>query len=595
MKQYKILHLEDSKTDADLIQRILKKANFAFSYFLAHNRETYIKGIEEFIPDLILCDHTLPNFDSKKAYEIYQEKKLDIPFILVTGTVSEEFAVEMMKAGIDDYLLKTNLQRLSLAINKAFENRENDRLIKAVQLDLKISESQLRTILENSSDCLLLIDKDFTVIEFNNQFRDFTTNEWGKPIEKNKNLLEYIPTVKEQFIKNKINKVLNGEKVSYETVYPQKDGTSITYYARLNPISDTENKVKGICVNLENITDLKKEEERLKLLETVIINTTDAVVITEAFPFENPGPKIVYVNDSYYKMTGYRREEVIGKTPRILQGANTDKNELLRLRKAIEINVPCAIEVINYKKNGEEFWTSISISPVLNEEGITVYWVGIKRDITENKKQDQNIKKAIIAAQEKEQYFIGRELHDNIAQLLVGSLLSLGMVKGNNQKEIEWLTQTKESIHNSIQEIRELSHHLAPVKLEKDNFISSIEELLKSINRENKYIIITHFDKLDNANLSSELQLNLYRILQEQLQNIIKHANASKIEISIRLIENILRLRIFDDGKGFNMAFSNDGIGLRNIKNRAEIFSGFCIIKSSPGNGCELLIKIPLH
>ncbi|HEX3025348.1 MAG TPA: PAS domain S-box protein [Chitinophagaceae bacterium] len=595
MAQYSILHLEDSKTDSDLVQRILRKANLDFRYFLAVDRENFIRGINEFMPDVILSDHTLPNFDSKMAFEIYSKKNLDIPFILVTGTVSEEFSVDMMKAGVDDYLLKSNLQRLPLAIINAFEKRENDRRIKAVQSELQLSESHLRTILENSSDGLLLLDKDFTVIEFNNQLRDFTTAEWGNTIQKNKNIFDFVPDTKEKSLKNNLVAVLNGKKNYYESDYPQKDGTTLTYYIRLNPIEGEDGKIKGICVNMENITERKKEEERLKLLETVIINTTDAVIITEAAPFEHPGPKIVYVNDSYYKMTGYTKEEVIGKTPRILQGVNTDRNELSRLKKAIENNLPCEIEVINYKKNREEFWTSVNISPVFNADGVPLYWVGIKRDITESKKHEQNIKKAIISAQEKQQYFIGRELHDNIAQILVGALITIGMIKENDPKQNDWINQTKEGIHNSIHEIRKLSHRLAPAKFEGDNFIPTIQNLLKSINTENRYKIVTHFDNLEHANLNSELQLNLYRILQEQLQNIIKHANATEIEISIRLIENILRLRIFDNGQGFNTAKLNDGIGLRNIKNRAEIFSGFCIVKSSPGSGCELLIKIPLQ
>ncbi|OIR04973.1 signal transduction histidine-protein kinase/phosphatase DegS [mine drainage metagenome] len=595
MAQYSILHLEDSKTDSDLVQRILRRANLDFNYFLATDRESFLHGINEFMPDVILSDHTLPHFDSKMAFEIYRAKNLDIPFILVTGTVSEEFSVEMMKAGVDDYLLKSNLQRLPLAIINAFEKRENDRKIKAVQSELKLSESQLRTTLENSSDCLLLLDKDFTVIEFNNQLRNFTIAEWGNAIQKNKNIFDLVPPTKAEFLRNKINIVLKGEKIKYETDYPQKDGTTLTYYVRINPIPDTDGKVKGVCVNMEDITERKKEEERLKLLETVIINTTDAVIITEAFPYDPPGPKVLYVNDSFYKITGYSKEEIIGQTPRILQGANTDKNELMRLKKSIENNLPCEIEIINYKKNGEEFWTSLNISPVLNQEGVPVYWVGIKRDITESKRHEQDIKKAIISAQEKQQYFIGRELHDNIAQILVGALITIGMVKENDPKQNDWINQTKEGIHNSIHEIRKLSHRLAPAKFEGDNFIPTIQNLLKSVNTENRYKIITHFDNLDNANLNSELQLNLYRILQEQLQNIIKHANATEIEISIRLIENMLRLRIFDNGQGFNTATLNDGIGLRNIKNRAEIFSGFCIIKSSPGKGCELLIKIPLR
>src|SRR5258708_27100045 len=119
MKVYRILHLEDSKSDADLVKRLLQKAGLKFEYFFADNEKKFLEGIREFDPDVILCDHALPQFDSIMAFDIYEEMKLEIPFILVTGSVSEEYAVAMIKKGIDDYLLKSNLQRLPLAIESA--------------------------------------------------------------------------------------------------------------------------------------------------------------------------------------------------------------------------------------------------------------------------------------------------------------------------------------------------------------------------------------------------------------------------------------------------------------------------------------------
>src|SRR6185312_1715564 len=112
MKEYKILHIEDSPSDVDIVKRVLEKAGLKFQYYVADNKENFVLGLKEFAPEIILCDHSLPQFDSIQAFEIYQEINSDIPFLLVTGSVSEEYAVEMMRKGIDDYLLKDNLQRL---------------------------------------------------------------------------------------------------------------------------------------------------------------------------------------------------------------------------------------------------------------------------------------------------------------------------------------------------------------------------------------------------------------------------------------------------------------------------------------------------
>lgn len=379
----------------------------------------------------------------------------------------------------------------------------------------------------------------------------------------------------------------------FDTVGTHKNGIGYTHEITKVPLFETNGDRKGILVIVNDITQRKKEESHLKLLETVILNATDAIVITEVQATDITGPRIVFVNEAYLKMTGYSREEILGNTPRILQGINTDKNELKKMHQAIVENQPCEIEVINYKKNGEEFWTSIAISPVLDDKGKAVYWVGIKRDITESKKQEQNVKKAILSAQENEKYFIGRELHDNVAQLLIGSLLSLGMVKALTEKDTNWLKDTNDTIHTAIDEIRRLSHHLAPASFKGNSFSVAVEDFLNSNPIKSKFKINKRIDKLDKVNLSSDIQLNMYRILQEHFQNIIKHSKATIVDITIRLSGNMLRMRITDNGNGFDTSAPTKGIGLQNIITRVEMFSGLCSIRSSEGNGCELIVKLP--
>jgi PAS domain S-box-containing protein len=156
-KKYRILHLEDSQSDADLVKRQLERAQLNFEYFLAKNRDVYIEGLDKFKPDVILCDHALPQFDSLLAHEIYHQKQLRIPFILVTGSVSEEYAVAMIKSGIDDYLLKTNLQRLAQAIQNALLKRENERKIREAESKLELNEKRFRAMIERSTDMKMLI------------------------------------------------------------------------------------------------------------------------------------------------------------------------------------------------------------------------------------------------------------------------------------------------------------------------------------------------------------------------------------------------------------------------------------------------------
>ncbi|GGK35474.1 hypothetical protein GCM10007962_32350 [Yeosuana aromativorans] len=146
--------------------------------------------------------------------------------------------------------------------------------------------------------------------------------------------------------------------------------------------------VNGIVSNSRDITDKIEEEHKSKLLESVITNTNDAVLITEAEPFDEPGNRIIYVNEAFTKITGYEAEEVIGKSPRILQGPNSNKEELLKLGRAIRKWEPYEITTINYKKSGEEFWINFTVTPVANEKGWYTHWIAIERDVTELKNRE---------------------------------------------------------------------------------------------------------------------------------------------------------------------------------------------------------------
>jgi PAS domain S-box-containing protein len=157
-------------------------------------------------------------------------------------------------------------------------------------------------------------------------------------------------------------------------------------------IRDAEgNPVRMIGV-LRDQTQRKKEEQQLKLLESVITNSDNAVMITEAEPFDEPGPRIVFVNEAFTKMTGYNLDELRGRSPRILQGAKSDKTELAKLSKAMRSWQPYESTVINYKKSGEEFWINFTVSPIMDDRGWYTHWIAIERDVTAQKNLEEQKK-----------------------------------------------------------------------------------------------------------------------------------------------------------------------------------------------------------
>ena len=138
-------------------------------------------------------------------------------------------------------------------------------------------------------------------------------------------------------------------------------------------------------------TSFHQMHESLKLAFHIINSSTDGIVICEAEPIDLPGPRIVYVNETFVKDTGYSAEEVIGKTPRILQGPKTDPAARLRMREAFKKWQPIREDVLNYRKNGEEFWLSLNIFPIANETGWYTHWIAIQHDITERKTRENEL------------------------------------------------------------------------------------------------------------------------------------------------------------------------------------------------------------
>ena len=147
-------------------------------------------------------------------------------------------------------------------------------------------------------------------------------------------------------------------------------------------------ELRHTALHERNVRSAK--EERLRLLESVVVNANDAVLITEAEPVMLPGPRIVYANAAFTRTTGYSLEEVLGKTPRILQGEGTDDAARQKLKKSLKRWKPIEVELLNYRKDGTPFWVELSIVPVADEKGWFTHWVSVQRDITERKANEEN-------------------------------------------------------------------------------------------------------------------------------------------------------------------------------------------------------------
>ncbi|MGI0484133.1 PAS domain S-box protein [Pantanalinema rosaneae CENA516] len=174
----------------------------------------------------------------------------------------------------------------------------------------------------------------------------------------------------------------------------KKDGTPIDIVLSAAPLPDSDGQINGIVAVIADVTEQKRQAEQVRLLQSVVVNTNDAVVITEAASTNKQGHRILYVNQAFTRITGYQPEEVLGKTPQILQGSKTDLVALDKVRTAIARWQPITVEVINYRKDGSEFWNEFSLVPVGDGHGSYTHWVAVQRDTTERKQAEQALRQS---------------------------------------------------------------------------------------------------------------------------------------------------------------------------------------------------------
>ena len=218
-----------------------------------------------------------------------------------------------------------------------------------------------------------------------------------------------------------------------------------------------------------------------------------------------------------------------------------------------------------------------------------------KRLDEEKIKKLQEISEVGIAIQERERIYLGAELHDNINQILATSMLYIDTAIRNEDTRLELITDSKTFIDKAIQEIRTLSKSLLPPILSQTSLTKALDNMVHDIQQVDKLQIITHWENIDESLLCEKMKLNIFRIVQEQLNNIFKHANATTVIIELTQPNEGLQLSIKDDGVGFDTSQKRVGIGLQNIISRTNLFNGEVIIKSKPSEGCELIVKFNKH
>jgi len=280
-KSISVLIIDDSEDDCLLLVRQLKKGGFRPTYERVDIAETMIDALDNHQWDLILCDYSMPGFSAFSALEIYYQNGFDMPFIIVSGTIADEIAVDAMKAGAHDYIMKNNLARLNPAIERELRESKNRRERKRADQELKRSEKKYRTLFEESRDAIYMSTEPGDLIDFNQS----TLNLFGYSREEMYGLsIEAVFVDIDEY--NRFQKELEqkGSARDFEAKLRKKDGTemyclisSTVRQARDQSIAGYQGIIRDISELISNRNAL---EETLKELRKALGGTIEAMALT---------------------------------------------------------------------------------------------------------------------------------------------------------------------------------------------------------------------------------------------------------------------------------------------------------------------------
>jgi PAS domain S-box-containing protein len=473
---------------------------------------------------------------------------------------------------------------------------------------LRESEEKYRELFENAGEAIIAMDLEGNITGANK-----LVEEYGYLSEQliGKSNFDFIAEQHKAKAIKEFERVIHGDLIRGESEVLTPKGSIIVEY-RDNPIR-RQGQIVGMQTILTNITKRKQAEAELRAsrdyLEGLTNSMWDAV-----FSVKMPERVIEWVNDSY-KLIGYESQECIGRTTEFIY---PDKSEFIdfgnKLKKAIEAGEDILhAEQLLRRKNGETFPAEITTT-IFREKGQVTRITSIVRDVTGRKdaekrlldyqEQLKSLASQLTLTEEQERRRIATELHDNITQSLAMSKLKLDLMLDSKSSSAtdfdEVLNETSKNIEQIMQEVRTLTFDLSSSVLYELGFESAVAEWLTERIQKEHYIATEFEDDGQPKPLDDDTRTVLFRDVRELLTNVVKHAQAKNVKVSIRKVGSRIHVSVEDDGRGFDperaaaAAAKNGVFGLFSIRERLKQLGGNIEIESASGHGTRVTLVAPL-
>jgi len=629
--------VEDSEDDVLLTIRALKKGGYDPVYERVEDAAAMRKALREKTWDVILCDYQMPQFNGLAAISLLTETSMDIPFIIVSGTIGEELAAECMRLGAHDYIIKSNLSRLVPAIERELKESESRIQLKQVEDVLRESEEKYRTLFENSVVGISQALPDGHLITVNNAYAKMYgyANAEEMMVESSDLGQRYV----NQEDQNEVLRILTekGVMVPREMDVVHRDGTRFTVLVGARKIRDSKGNMQRYQAEHIDITERKQAESALKESENryrlLADNVDDVIFVLDL------NLNYTYVSPSIKILRGYEPAEVLKQTPIETLTPSSRNLAMSTLSEIMEIeksdhrdkNISRMLQLEMFRKDGTTVWTEVKFSFIRDEDQRVLGILGVTRDITERKEAEENLKKrneeiremthqlwqvAKLATMGELAASIAHELNNPLAivSLRVESLIEKTPEDNSNHRELNIIAHEVERMGNLVANLllfsRRSQQQISTIDVREE--IEKTLELIYYHLRKHNIIIGREFAK-DIPHIHADHQQ-----LRQLLLNLFTNASDAMPQggtLTIRVIElpesRQLVIEVTDTGMGIppdilpkvmepfyttKQEGRGTGLGLAICRRIVQEYKGTFDLTSEgiPGRGTTARISLPV-
>lgn len=609
-----VLIVDDNPSNLLLLSSILEDAGYFTLTCESGYEAIETVGIRNDI-DIILMDVMMPNLDgfeaSVKINEVLTGKK-EVPIIFITALTDEQSLAKGFKSGAVDYIKKPISEteillrvktHLDLKFNKERLEVTNQKL-EDLYNKLKASEERYRNLVEQAPDIIYVMKNEkgvyySTAIE---KILGYPVNHF---LENPDFWFELIHKEDKDNVKQSYTKAKPGQNFSIEYRIKNSKDEWLWFNDRCisSNIINNELVIEGIATEItlrkiyekelsfyndlleglvaKRTANLKESEKKFK---NIFNSTTDSIYITalNGHLLEVNQTALNHAGITPDKIKAQKLYDIIGLSPDIKKYF---KNINSKGQDRLEVNY------INNEK--QRIFIEIYGKIIDFQDGKAI--LHVSRDITERKHMERMIMRTIIETEEKERNRFAKDLHDGLGALLSGIKMYVNLIQSKKlppEQENNILDQTKDLISQAVKNTREIANDLKPHELSRFGLIKSIDSFCEKINDAGKILI--NFKHDDNIEINDDIELILFRVINELINNTIKHSKAKNANLTISLNNEQLVVKYNDDGSGFDvnniLEADKSGMGLNNIIQRVKTANGTITFKSEKNKGMEATI-----